>query len=671
MAGKSDSPLLKALPPETDYLSYLTLLEYNLTTEQLPTLHDILQDTTLTTNIGWDLVHLLLPLLPASQQCMQDVARLGNPREVVLKVTELLEGLGNVEEDEEEEEDEEDEELREEAEKTHQLELQESSTQEDVPSSEVHPALRTDETIKPPSKSLKFISLIEMLAILHPRIKTKYPSRFLSTSLQAILPAYMQVARRIEATEAVLSFIKDLSGTKRPRLPPRKSSSQVPTRATPKSAPDPEGSDEAVGADEVALQTRLFQSFLTFITEGYMSSMELDDDVPGMAWSSRYQEKQHPEKTIPRRRTYSSLFVEEEHLHERDAVTGQILALLRDLKISAEELLSSIMKQDEEEMEEEAELPSAASDVPLSRTGSLYLLATMAASSALFHAPASLPPLRLVPDFAAILASSLGDAATGSTGVEPEPLIDAVLFLGFLIMTAGQGVPTDNDPMYNNILQRLSLLSANIPSAGLRYHAHLLTSKVLHSHPSDHVRLAFIQDTLEHCPYENLKGSAVGWLKYELLATEKSVQEEKVPHADLSIFSTPGVLTTLAPFLFPDPNALMEGQNTTNQYATFQAHQAFYLAVVNLMYLLVSSPSMYAQLGVFSLINDYGVAQFLAALLATSKNFQTNIAEGEIGYGDDESKGEAIASMNLVAMSVEEVMDAVAKTDASSMADKT
>lgn len=323
MADKSHNPLLKALPPETDYISYLTLLEYKLTAEQLPTLHDILQDTTLTTNIGWDLVHLLLPLLPASQQCLQDVARLGNPREVVLKVTELLEGLGGEEEDYEE--DEEDAELREEAEKLHELELQDAKAREDEPDSDVHPALRPPETAKPPSKALKFTSLIEMLAILHPRIKAKYPSRFLSTSLQAILPAYVQVARWMEATEAVLGFIKDLSGTKRPRLPPRKSSSQVPTQVMPKSAPDPEGSDEALGVDEAALQTRLFQSFLTFITEGYMSSMVIDEEVPGMAWSSRYQEKQHPEKNISRRRTYSSLFVEEEKFHERDVVIGQIL----------------------------------------------------------------------------------------------------------------------------------------------------------------------------------------------------------------------------------------------------------------------------------------------------------------------------------------------------------
>src|SRR5450755_1720909 len=88
-----EDPLLKALPPATDYLTYLTILEYQLTPGRLPLLHDILQDDKLTANIGWDLVHLLLPLLPASEQCLQDVAKLGNPREVVLKVTESLEEI--------------------------------------------------------------------------------------------------------------------------------------------------------------------------------------------------------------------------------------------------------------------------------------------------------------------------------------------------------------------------------------------------------------------------------------------------------------------------------------------------------------------------------------------------------------------------------------------------
>ena len=99
--SKAEDPLLNALPPASDYLTYLTIIEYNLTKERIPLLHDILQDEALTTNIGWDLVHLLLPFLPEAEACLEDVARLGNPREVILKVTELLEEMGrNDDEDE-------------------------------------------------------------------------------------------------------------------------------------------------------------------------------------------------------------------------------------------------------------------------------------------------------------------------------------------------------------------------------------------------------------------------------------------------------------------------------------------------------------------------------------------------------------------------------------------
>ena len=325
------------------------------------------------------------------------------------------------------------------------------------------------------------------------------------------------------------------------------------------------------------------------------------------------------------------------------------------------------MKPDEEEIAGEEELPSAASDVPLSRTGSLYLLAAMAASSALFDAPALLPPLRIVPDFAAVVASSIGDAATGSTGMEPEYLIDAVLFLGFFIIKNGRGIPTDSDSTYHDILQRLSLLSANIPSPGLRYHAHLLTSTILHSHSSDHVRLSFIRDTLEHCPYENLKGSAVGWLKDEIIASDKPVQDKKGGEGEISIFSTPEVLTMLVPFLFPNTRSVLEGQSIANGYATFQAHQAFYLAVVNLLYLLVVSPTIFVRLQIAALLRDWGLNDFLENLSSSARKFQEEIDTGGIGYGDDEGKNEGIAGMELVQMSVEEVVCAIGEHDISTM----
>lgn len=325
-----DNPLLKALPPELDYISYLTVLEYNLTAEQLPVLHGILQDTTLTANIGWDLVHLLLPLLPESQICLQDVARLGNPREVVLKVTELLEGLATLDEPSEDERDQ--EEL---AERVSELELQEDDRdQRDRPSQHLASQEATEkndglESREIPSKVVQFSALVDMLAILHPRIKTKYPSRFLSTSLQAVLPAYATLLNHDEVTETLLTFIKTFAGTKRPKLPPRKSSTQILTQPQAHdvslSAPDPEANDEPVAPEEEALQRKLLQSFLTFVVEGYMSSLPADDDVVAMSWSSRLRERSNPDKNIPGRRTLCEAFEHDETLHRRDSVIGRML----------------------------------------------------------------------------------------------------------------------------------------------------------------------------------------------------------------------------------------------------------------------------------------------------------------------------------------------------------
>ncbi len=321
-----------------------------------------------------------------------------------------------------------------------------------------------------------------------------------------------------------------------------------------------------------------------------------------------------------------------------------------------------MIKSEEPDVEEE-ELPSTASDVPLSRTGSLYLLATMAASSTFFDAPASLPPLHIIPDYAAILDSSLGDSITGNTGAEPEPLIDAVLFLGFLIVNERPKLISDDDLVYNNILRRLSLLSANMPSPVLRYHAHLLTCSLLHSHPEDHFRLAFIRDTLEHCPFENLKASAVGWLKDELLSADRPPNEKSVD-AEPSIFATPATLETLQPFLFPNVDALMEGQATTDSYATFQAHQPFYLAVLNLLYLLLSSPSLFLRLGLADSLKQgpEHFSNFLNPLSDASRRFRTSILSEEMGYDDEESKEAALAALELLNMSVQQVEDVITKT---------
>lgn len=335
-------------------------------------------------------------------------------------------------------------------------------------------------------------------------------------------------------------------------------------------------------------------------------------------------------------------------------------SLARDLKLGAEELLSTIAKPDALDLDDEQELPSSASDVPLSKTGSIYILATMVASSTLFDAPTFLPSLSLVPDFAGILASSLGDSATGSTGAESEPLIDAVLFLGFHIIYKQPVISSEDDidHAFNNVLQRLSLLSANMPSPVLRYHAHLLTSTILHLNPSENSRLAFIKDTLEHCPFENLKASAIGWLKDELLAADKVVQQ---PNQETSIFATSAALTTLAPFTFPNPDKLMEGQSFEDSYATFQAYQPFYLAVLNLLYLLLSSATLSAHLQMAEIAKENELPRFLNSLLQASTRFQSGISNNELDYGDEHRRNHGFSCMELMEMTVEQAQHALAK----------
>lgn len=383
----AENILLQTLPPVTDYLTYLTILEYNLTADELPTLHGILQDTTLTANIGWDLVHLLLPLLPASRDCLQDVARLGNPREVVLKVTELLQNLGRGSEEGEEEDEDgvaDDRELadkqQEEAKCQHahkhedqiadKLAVNHDNEHEDEHNDQPEsahkdrhdiqkgtgnhskddellqksrnepprPASAEDDVCSPsklgsgegtvnyPSLQLQFSTLLEMLSVLHPRIKTKYPSRFLMASIQAIFPAHRFIFSDPTVMEAALGFIRAISGVGRPKLPPRKSSILIPSLTNSTIAPDPEGKDDALGPNELLIQTRLLQVFLTSTIINYISSLSSNEDTPGMAWCSRLQEKLKPEKVVHfRRKTFGEMFVEEDELHGRDAMVGQIV----------------------------------------------------------------------------------------------------------------------------------------------------------------------------------------------------------------------------------------------------------------------------------------------------------------------------------------------------------
>lgn len=666
------NPLLEALPPATDYLSYLTIIEYNLNPESLPTLHQVLQDTKLTTNIGWDLVHLLVPLLPNSDECLQDIARLGNPREVILKVTESLRLID-----------------------FQGLEL-DTDDDEPIAGEETNPAYhpaktapvqsgegKTTQMVETPAPLplpvLQFTSLLSMLSTLHTRIKTQYPSRFLSTSLQAILVSFNNaVNHKEELISAIVQFVKSVSGSKRPHLPPRKSSTQIFTANTQASAPDPESDTAAKvpSAGEADIQKRLFQSFITHVFEDYMLSLTSDRDAPGLAWCSRLQEKLHPERTVPGKPSMTDKFVSDEELAARLTAVGGLVALARDLGMERKDLLPAMEKPDPGPSlvpDNEDEFPKTASDIPLSKVGSLLMFAAANVATVLYSTPKPKDMYSIFPEHQKVLQNYIaGSSEMGETiGTEPEAVLDAVLALAILAVEEDHvGEPADSE-QFSQYLQYLSLISSNSPSPSIRYHAFYLATTILRSNPSDAERLAFIKDTLEHCPFDNLKVAAVSWVKGETIEANPPTpipshesQHQESAEDETSVFSTPVALDSLAPYLFPDLTHDLTAKSITESWLVFQQNLHFYLASLNFYYLLLSAQHLHEPLAIGDLHSNNDVAgSFLQPLRVASARFREGKANGELAsVWEDRGDNDAhMAELGLLDVTLEKVTAGVAR----------
>lgn len=676
--AEEDSPLIKALPPESDYYTYLTIVEYNLSQDNLPILHKVLQDETLTTNIGWDLVHLLVPYLPESEECLNDIARLGNPREVILKVTEGLRLI-------EYETDEDGEEGGESAEAgaPDARARAESSTYPlktaAVPEGRDRPGSSQVVELPPPLPLAvtQFVSLLSMLSVLHGRIKTKNPSRFLSTTLQAILASFSNAtSHREEMIRAIVTFVKTIAGTRRPTLPNRQSSGMLGTKgvstSAPASAADPEATESSdKSPEEEAMQSRLLQSFLTHIVEEYMLNLPSSSaDVPGMAWSSRIMETLHPERTLSSK-TLASQFASEESLHRRIDAIGQLVTLAQDLKMTDDELLKAARaeeKMPEQNGEDEDEPPETAEDIPLSRLGSLMLFVARGVANVLYDAPLSTKAstFSIFPDHHGLVKNCLSAPhhGTGTLGSEPEALIDAIISLGLLTLENDAiGEPTD-DEQFNDYLQTIALLSSNCPSPDLRGHAHYLATTILCSHPEEEVRLAFIRDTLEHCPFENLKVSAVSWIKGETIETNPPTpmpgqhQHSPTRNNNISIFAKPLALETLAPFLFPSLQADLLTSPVQDAWLTFRSSISFYLASLNFIYLLLCAKHLHEHLMIHELWTNNDIAgSFLQPLKDGRERFKKEMRGG--GELSEERSDEVLAEMNVLDDAIQRVEGAV------------
>ncbi|KAK4123148.1 glycosyltransferase family 1 protein [Parathielavia appendiculata] len=545
--AKAIEAIREARPPATDRFTYLTIVEANLCPEVLPTLNEVLQDAELTQEIGWDLVYNLVGL-PGSESCLETIARLGNPREVILKTLETLEllGEGEVEDGEEEEEEDGEKEKEEEANKP--------------------------EPVVSPTH--KFITLLGMLAILHKRIKTKYPSRFLAQTLHTVISAYRPSQER---TAAVINLLHSLSGQRRPSLPARRSTVRV---ANPdeegdasRNAADPEaGPDEREDPSESDLQQKLLLSFATCILEAYANGNE-------MAWAARLLEFYNPEKMVPGRRTLMAAYREEQELSERDAIVGKLAALIGDLGLDScsKPFTHQLCEGPMHSTPLEEPNLSSPDKIALSTGGCACAAAYRVFSSTVFDASHPSPEMHIFPDHFAVLDKFLQDDAHGQIQKSPGT-IEALLTIGLWLLSNNLLSPDPSSPLANptsspedptsdfmRYIHLTTLIALYHPALQVRNAASVLAGQVLHANPEVEDRLRILEDLLENCMFASLKARAVAWLREELLAAaadkpqkESPPQQQQQEQQFTNPFATSQALETVQYVVFPPLTPLLD-----------------------------------------------------------------------------------------------------------------
>ncbi|KAA8912859.1 YAP-binding/ALF4/Glomulin [Sphaerosporella brunnea] len=604
---------LEELSPEDQY-------------EFLSSLKEVLEShEELAKSIAWDLIIVLLPFLdsplPKTSEIAEAIiahsAQTGNPREVYIKVLQGLSSLAWASETESEEEEEEEED----AEHSGDEEDQPEPTLRDNPQED--PALHAQHTLK------RFSNLLSALAAVHPRISTRVPSKFLSAELSTLLIAFTKAVETVEGSaitgvvEQLLSFLKVVrpqlalarraSSINRPPLPPRTSTARsvAPT---------------ATADMEAQLQARLIGSFLTHVLSGYLlrtkrqappkpEQTEPEDHSqvhPAMralgggeergleiGWAGKYDEEVlRPNKSkVPGGRT--PIDVEREGRDAQSnvkAAVDEISFMCERLGLKTEELLEVCqsskgdgLSDDDEDDHSEIPAPKTASEIPLSKQGALFLLAHRLS----MHPTETPTHLQIYPHH-----SEIAEAFMIYSGGSAHPaIIDAILFLGALFLeTGGLGdIPESSDAFFI-YLQIFSVISTNASSPQQRFLANNHVARCLRAHPSEAVRLAYVRDTLEHCPFESVKAAVVGILKDEIVHATTPVQRTgaSVPSTPINILGTPLGLSEIFDVLFPDMDAVF----AKNDWKTFKEVHPCIAATLNLYLLLLLNADLRHRLGV-------------------------------------------------------------------------
>ncbi|RPA78565.1 DUF1760-domain-containing protein [Ascobolus immersus RN42] len=630
--------------PADKFIDYSTILDVHLSYSReafsigdqvklLGALEDVLaQHPELGTNIAWDLVSVLLPFLDEPEQddasadarktkaesLLKTVVEIGNPKEVILKIQQLLSQLNfSLDTDDEEESGHTDDE---------EYSDDEEETIKRRPIADPRAVLHQRNAL------LRFHSLLTLLSTAHIRLQTNFPSRFLSNSLTALLSAFTRSVAVLTTTStttllsSILAFIEFLPATRaltippRPPLPPRSatgsflkamSAPSTPTIPSPISPSTPQESIPELEIDTVEketrraesrLEVRLLQAFILTLFE--LFALRCRHEANGtttrgvnFAYSARYEAQRNPARTVKD----GILTVDESDgsLFTRyDSSAEELLVLANKLGVNSEDLLDALTKEDEDVSDdEEAEIshPRTSLDIPFPKVGSALLLARR-----LFKGEKFPPRVTLFPDHAKVVETFFNGGLGAEDHARDTAVVDAVLFLGLYAADTTGELGTAKDEDVIQYLQTISMLSATFPSPSIRYCAKQLLQTVLGLHPQEFFALTFYKSTLENCPLENLKTVVVAMLKDNIVTALRSDTE--------SVFSKPELLTIIRPFVFPDLRNQDLGVYRKNEKGELETLKQR----INLLHFLTSDATAKEKLGVDGEFAKQVAVEFLA-----------------------------------------------------------
>jgi hypothetical protein len=638
MAEKED-PLIAALPPATDYITYVMLLEYQLNPGNLDTLNNLLSadDGKLAEEIGWDLIRLVLPMLnkvpEAVTECLDLIARRGNPREVVIRVAEELDKLGRMPEEDTEVSDSDEESKGDglptfagEAKRVHLGDMKLDGMPEDkqslsMPASSVLQELNAQSSKisggkytdlrsrldRQGAEQFSFSLLMLMLSTVHPRIKTQYPSRFLATSLPAALGAYRRLDATIDSVFDWHYLLSTLQAAQKPPLPPRDPNDTNAVSNAPK--PDPEAASEETGgtgvvvpANEKAIVTRLLNAVLLEVLDEYQSSLNVEDE-PTMALTLRLREDAHPQKIIPGKKTQSEIWQSDEILKERWNTLMMLASLAWQFKLDALAVLkenaqpgSASAEAAVEPDEEPSEYPTSPSQIPFAQTALVLL-----AAAQIFDYQNRREELKLDAETVWTLFSAFSPLSEAPKLPSP-PIQDSLHALLFKALASSQTFFQVSSKLESMVYILVQTFTIN-PHPQIRDDAHYLAASLLRLSAELTTKLRVIKRVIEgHTEVDgaqiplatpltagSLKAVGVDWLKQEFLfgdhakSTPMNVKAEQICY----ILKEDAELMNM---LFPTvPEVSEDSASNDDDQEHLLLDIPFYVSVMNLCCIILSS----------------------------------------------------------------------------------